>query len=144
MLYHVDDLKAQAESNLAGRRTKVDSALEIIERETARCLDQLRHQRHAGTLLRQIGDYADSVRLSEQEALFARCSGLNDADRAAIAHALQRLQNRFLHHPRAALRSAASEAAGPDPHPILNAVRRLFGLDVDDSSPPPLHSREVR
>ena len=39
-----------------------------------------------------------------------------------------RLQNQFLHHPRAALRSAAAEPAHEHPHPLLSAVRHLFGL----------------
>ena len=39
-----------------------------------------------------------------------------------------RLQNQFLHHPRAAVRSAAAEPAHEHPHPLLNAVRHLFGL----------------
>jgi glutamyl-tRNA reductase len=128
ILYHVDDLKARAEANRASRRTKVDPALAIIESETARCLAELRHNLHAGALLRQLGDYADAVRIREQEILYAKCIGLSDDDRAAIAHALQRLQNQFLHHPRAALRSAAADPAGDGPHPLLKAVRHLFGL----------------
>jgi len=130
MLYHVDDLKAQTEANRASRRVKVDPALAIIERETAECLAALRHQRHAGAILRQLGDYADAVRLREQEALYARCPGLTVADREAIEHTMRRLQNQFLHHPRAALRSAADADPPPGghPHPLVSAVRHLFGL----------------
>jgi glutamyl-tRNA reductase len=127
-LYNVDDLKAQAEANRANRRTKVDPALAIIEDETVRCLAELRHKRQAGSLLRQLGDYADAVRVREQEILYAKCSGLSDTDRAAIAHTLLRLQNQFLHHPRAALRSAAADPPVEHPHPLLKAVRHLFGL----------------
>ena len=118
MLYHVDDLRAQSEANLAKRQKGVDPALAIIERETAECLAALRHQRHAGQVLRQLGDYADTVRLREQDTLYSKCPNLSDADRAAIAHTLQRLQNQFLHHPRAALRSAASDPPGELPHPL--------------------------
>ncbi len=128
MLYHVDDLQAQTEANRAKRQKGVDPALAIIERETAECIAALRHQRHAGLVLRQLGDYADTVRLREQDTLYAKCPNLSDADRAAIAHTLHRLQNQFLHHPRAALRSAAADPPGELPHPLLNAVRHLFGL----------------
>lgn len=128
MLYHVDDLKAQSEANRARRRDKVDPALAIIERETSECLASLRHQRHAGALLRQIGDYADAARQRELEALFARCPDMTEAQRSAVAHTFQRLQNQLLHHPRAALRSAAADPPGEHPHPLLNAVRHLFGL----------------
>ena len=128
MLYHVDDLQAQTDANRARRRQKVDPALAIIEIETAACLAAIRHQRHAGRVLRQLGDYADLVRERELQTLYAKCPNLTDADRAAIAHTMHRLQNQFLHHPRAALRSAASDPPGEHPHPLLNAVRHLFGL----------------
>jgi len=128
VLYNVDDLKAVAERNRQARRRGVDPALAIIGSETAACLAALRHQRHAGALLRQLGDYADAARLRELEALFARCPDLDDGERAAIAHFAHRLQNQFLHHPRAALRSASAAPAGDEPHPLLTAVRHLFGL----------------
>ena len=128
MLYHVDDLQAQTEANRARRQKKVDPALAIIESETAECLDDLRHKRNAGAILRQLGEYADAARLREQETLFARCPNLSDADREAISHTMHRLQNQFLHHPRAALRTAATDPATETPHPLLNAVRHLFGL----------------
>jgi glutamyl-tRNA reductase len=128
MLYHVDDLQAQTEANRARRQKKVDPALAIIERETADCLAELHHKRHAGAVIRQLGDYADAARLREMESLFARRPDLSEADREAIAHSMHRLQNQFLHHPRAALRSAADAPPGDHPHPLLNAVRHLFGL----------------
>jgi glutamyl-tRNA reductase len=128
MLYHVDDLKAQSEANRARRRDKVDPALSIVERETTACLAGLRHQWHAGALLRQIGDYADAARLRELEAVFARYPDLTEAQRSDFARAMHRLQNQLLHHPRAALRSAASEPPAEGSHPLLSAVRHLFGL----------------
>ena len=79
-------------------------------------------------MLRQLGDHADAVRRREFEALFAARRSLTEADREAIAHMMSRLQNQLLHQPRAALRSAASEPATEHPHPLLNAVRHLFGL----------------
>lgn len=136
-LYHVDDLRAQAEQNLSRRRKGVEPALQIIERETAACYTALRRQQDAGTLLRQLGDRADQVRERELEYLFQSLPQLTEADRAAIAHMAARLQNQFLHHPRAAVRSAASEPAPPDaPHPVLTAVRHLFGL-ADAPAPKP-------
>ncbi|WP_165246519.1 glutamyl-tRNA reductase [Paludisphaera soli] len=129
-LYHVDDLRAQAEQNLSRRRKGVDPALLIIERETAACYAAVRQQQDAGALLRQLGDRADQIRRRELDHLFQNLPQLSDADREAIAHMAARLQNQFLHHPRAAVRSAAAEAAAaPEaPHPILSAVRHLFGL----------------
>ncbi len=126
MLYNVDDLRAQAERNRQARQKGVDPALAIIERETEACLATLRHRTHAGAILRQLGDYADAARLREFEALIARQPDLTQAQRDDIAHAMMRLQNQFLHHPRAALRTAASAESTEHPHPLLHAVKALF------------------
>ncbi len=127
-LYDIDDLRAQAEQNRLERQKGVDPALVIIERETTACHALLRHQHTAGHILRELGDTTDSVRLRELSKLFASLPHLTEADREAIAHMTLRLQNQFLHHPRAAVRSAATKPH-PDQHPHLqDAVRRLFGL----------------
>jgi glutamyl-tRNA reductase len=140
MLYHVDDLRAQAEQNLLRRQKGIDPALVIIEKETASCYAFLRHQQDVGAILQQLGSQADASRLRELDALFAARPNLSEADRDAIAHTFMRFQNQLLHRPRAAVRSAAVEHGGgpcppcaiprgqPHSHPLLNAVRHLFGL----------------
>jgi glutamyl-tRNA reductase len=130
MLYHIDDLQAQAEHNRLQRQKGVDPALLIIERETAICYAQLRHQRDAGLLLQQLGNHADQIRQRELAVLFTARPDLTDIDREAIAHMALRLQNQFLHHPRAAVRSAVTESAEDHghAHPVLDFVRHIFGL----------------
>jgi glutamyl-tRNA reductase len=127
-LYHVDDLRAQADQNRLRRQKGIDPALVIVEHETAACYAMLRHQQAAGLLLQQLGNHADQIRQRELTALFDSCRELNEADRDAIAHMAMRLQNQFLHHPRAAVRSAVTESNHDHPHPLLTAVRHLFGL----------------
>jgi glutamyl-tRNA reductase len=85
-------------------------------------------------LLQQLGNHADQIRQRELSALFATRPELTDADREAIAHMATRLQNQFLHHPRAAVRSAVTESHHEHPHPLLTAIRHLFGLG-DHSHP---------
>jgi glutamyl-tRNA reductase len=126
MLYHVDDLRAQAEQNLQRRQKGIDPALAIVERETAACYAMLRHQHDAGHLLRELGDSYDAARQRELGKLFAAMPHLSEADREAIAYMTARLQNQFLHHPRAAVRSAAAESHHGHPHPIFDFVRHLF------------------
>ena len=109
MLYNVDDLRAQAERNLQGRRAQIDRARLIIDRESAACLAALRHRRHAGVLLRRLGDSADAVLRSELDRLFTAQPDLTDAQRTVIARTMSRLSNQLLHQPRAALCSAAAE-----------------------------------
>jgi glutamyl-tRNA reductase len=127
-LYNVDDLKAQVEQNLVGRRKGIDPAQAIIERETSACLADLRHQHHAGALLRELGENADAARRREVDRLFGMYPNLDQAQRDAIEHMAQRLQNQLLHNPRTALRTATATPNPEHPHPLLNAVRHLFGL----------------
>ena len=127
-LYHVDDLRAQAEQNRLERQKGIDPALVIIERETAACYAQVRHQRDAGLLLQQLGNHADQIRKRELGALFSTRPDLTEADREAIVHMALRLQNQFLHHPRAAVRSAVTQPHHDHPHSVLDFVRHIFGL----------------
>jgi len=128
LLYNVDDLRAQAEQNRRSRQKGVDPALAIIRDEVDACLSTLRHRRHAGALLRQLGDSADAARRRELDRLFSSCPHLAASDRQAIEHALSRFQNQLLHRPRIALRTASTEPTADGPHPLFAAVRHLFGL----------------
>ena len=90
----------------------------------------MRHQRDVGLLLQQLGNRADQIRQRELAALYSSRPDLTEADREAIAHMAVRLQNQFLHHPRAAVRSAVTEPHHDHghPHPVLTFVRQIFGL----------------
>lgn len=128
LLYNVDDLRAQAEANRKRRQKGIDPALVIIEHETAECYHALRAQRYAGAVLRQLGENTDAIRQRELDALFAAHPELSPELRDEIAHAFTRFQNKILHAPRSALRTAAAEPVQEHHHSLLNAVRHLFGL----------------
>ncbi len=126
-LYSVDDLQAEADANREGRLRAVETASMIVREETTACVEAIRHRHHAGSILRQLGDYSDAVRLRELERLFASRPHLEDSDRKAIAQTLHRFQNQLLHHPRTALRSATTVPDGSG-RSLIDAVRHLFGL----------------
>lgn len=128
LLYNVDDLRSQAEQNRKRRQKGIDPALVIIERETAECYQALRAQRYAGAVLRQLGESTDALRQRELDSLFAAHPELTPELRDEIAHAFSRFQNKLLHAPRSALRTAAAEPVHEHHHSLLNAVRHLFGL----------------
>jgi glutamyl-tRNA reductase len=94
------------------------------------------HRHHAAALIRQLGGRTEAALRRELDRFFAARPDLGHADRAAIARGMSRFRNQLLHHPRSTLRAAAS---APDPagaHPLLDAVRRLFGLaDAPHSDP---------
>jgi glutamyl-tRNA reductase len=94
------------------------------------------HRRRAAALIRQLRGRTDTALRRELDRFFAARPDLGRADRAAIARALSRFRNELLRRPRSTLRAAA---AAPDPagaHPLLDAVRRVFGLaDAPHSDP---------
>ena len=83
---------------------------------------------HAAAMIRQLGGRTDAALRRELDRFFAARPGLSPADRAAIARAMSRFRNQLLHHPRTTLRAAAAEDAHAGAPPILEAIRRLFGL----------------
>lgn len=138
LLYNVDDLRGQVERNARQRRSQVDPAMELVEREVAAAIVELRHQRQAGVLLRQLGDYGDAIAERELERFLAACPDLTEAQRRAAERLVHRLKNQFLHHPRQAVRTAAEGDGvrlGGQPHPLLAAVRHLFGLGEPEGRP---------
>ena len=79
----------------------------IIERETAACYaDAPPPARRRRTCSASWAAATTRSACGELNRLFAARPDLTDADREAIAHMACRLQNQFLHHPRAAVRSA--------------------------------------
>ena len=106
MLYNVDDLRAQAEQNLQGRRAQIARARRIIEGESAACLAALQHRRAVGALVRQLGDSASTATRRELHRLFAAQHDLSDAQRTVIARTMSRLSNQLQRQPRAALCAA--------------------------------------
>jgi glutamyl-tRNA reductase len=140
LLYNVDDLRAQVERNLRSRQSQIEPAQAIVDEETTACLANLRHQWHAGLVLRELDDYGDAVAERELKRFLRSCPELTETQREAAVHLVHRLKNQFLHHPRSAVREASSDPTRA--HPLLAAVRQLFGLE--HSAHQPRHERETR
>jgi glutamyl-tRNA reductase len=127
MLYDLDDLRVQVERTIADRHEQLDRARAILEREAAACWAALGHRQAARVLLRQLADRTEATVRGELDRLFRARPDLTDNQRVAIAQAMSRFLNQLLHHPRSALRAAAASDAA-DPHAVLDASRRVFGL----------------
>jgi hypothetical protein len=93
------------------------------------------HRRHAAAMIRQLGGRTEATLRRELDRFFAARPNLTHADRAAIVRAMSRYRNQILHHPRSTLRAAADADDPARARPLLDAVRRLFGLaDAPHSS----------
>jgi glutamyl-tRNA reductase len=128
-LYNIDDLERERAKNLRAREQEVLKAQAIIDRQVVVFLKDLEHQRHSGPVISQLRREWDARREAELARLYAERPGLTPEDRAAVAHAFERFQNKLLHSPISALRSAAADGA---PHGLLDALKRLFGVSTKD------------
>ena len=88
----------------------------------------LRRHCDADSVLGQLTDRTEAAVRRELDRLFLARPDLTDTQRAAIAAAMSRFLSQILHHPKSALRAAADAGDAADPHPVLNAARRVFGL----------------
>jgi hypothetical protein len=86
------------------------------------------HRRQAAAMVRDLGGRTEAALRRELDRFFATRSGLSHADQVAIARAMSRFRNQLLHHPRSTLRAAAATEDTAGANPLLDVVRRLFGL----------------
>jgi glutamyl-tRNA reductase len=125
-LFNIDDLQRIRQETLRDRRQHVAPAEAIVHEEQQRFLSEWNRKQHGPTIARLTQDF-EAKRLQIVEQLMARLNGkLTDADRATIEGAFRLLQNKILHGPISAL---AEEPHGDSRHTLLEALRKLFGLE---------------
>jgi glutamyl-tRNA reductase len=124
-LYDVDDLEATCRRNRKTRTKEIERAQTIINEETDRFMHDVYH-RATGPIIKRLRENWHETREQEVRKLFAKLKHLDDKDRQAIERAIERIINKLLHPPLEALRGEAREGT---PHGLLDALKRLFGLD---------------
>ena len=122
--YDIDDLEATCAANRRRRRREIDRANRIVAEEADRFARDLLH-RATGPVVRRLREEWHAVRDGELDRLFARRPDLAEAGRDDIERAVDRVVNKLLHPPLAALKEEAGRA---DHAGLLDAMRRLFGL----------------
>jgi glutamyl-tRNA reductase len=124
-LYSIDDLQAACERNRAARARELPAAERIVQVETSRFLAAA-HHRVAAPVITGLRRGFDEDKLAELTRLFNKLPELDERQRDEIARFADRLVNKMLHPPLKSIRDAAENGA---PHGLLDALRRLFGLE---------------
>jgi glutamyl-tRNA reductase len=128
-LFNIDDLKRLRETTLAERMKHVPPTEAIVEAEAKRFMKECARRRN-GPVIERLTQDLETKRQEVERALFARLNGvLSEADRKEIERAFLRLQNRFLHGPISALAEEMTEEQPTHGHSLLDAFRKLFGLE---------------
>lgn len=123
-LYDIDSLQQTCEENRKARSREIHKAHVIIEEETSIFLAEF-YRRASSDLVVKLREGWHELAQQELEKLFRKSSHFDDADREAIERTVERIVNKLLHPPLEALRDESKDG---QPHGLLNALKRLFGL----------------
>ncbi|MGB7345082.1 MAG: glutamyl-tRNA reductase [Pirellulaceae bacterium] len=125
-LYQIDDLQAACERNRRERQKEWPKALQIIEDETQRFIQDLNH-RATGPIVRRLREQAQELKQDELSRLITKldANNIDPAVAKEIEKSFDRLINKLLHPPLASLRDDAAEG---HERGLLEAIRHLFKL----------------
>lgn len=127
LLWNIDDLEKVRFSTLGSREKELDRALRIVDGEIEAFQAALALQQSGPVIGRLEREY-DRIMQQELEWLLPQLNGIPEEQKEKVRHFAHRLKNKFLHPPKAALRA---EARTGTPHGLIEAMRRLFGLQED-------------
>ncbi len=102
-LYSIDDLQQACEKNRQQRDQELPKAVQIVEDETSRFMQEL-HHRATRPIIRQLRSGWQSIRDAELQRLYNKAPNLDAATRAEIEQAFERFVNKLLHPPLESLR----------------------------------------
>jgi glutamyl-tRNA reductase len=123
-LYDIDSLQTVCDRNRRARQREVQVAEKIILDETDRFMAEF-YNRASSAIVTRLREDWHSISQQELEALYRKLPHLNADDRDAVARTVGRIVNKLLHPPLEALRD---EARSGTPHGLVDALKRLFGL----------------
>jgi len=125
-LYTVDDLQGVVDENIKAREEAAAHARRLIDVEVLRFTQTLK-TRDAAPTIRSVRSRAEEIRTAvNAQALRMLESGRSPDE--VMDFLSKTLTNKLMHLPSVSLRRAGEE--GDDA--LLNAARRLFGIDADD------------
>lgn len=125
LLWDLDDLEKIRYKTLRAREKELDKALKIVEAESAAFEAAVALQR-TGPIIGQLEREFGRITEEELDWLMPQLNGLPDRDREKIRQFAHRMKNKFLHHPKAALRAEAQTGGLQS---MVVAFRKLFRLD---------------
>jgi len=123
-LYTIDDMQSACQANRLQRDRELPKAQRILEAETNRFLEQVRHQA-SGPVIRRLREVWQEPKEEELQRLFRKLSALDEASRAEIRRSFDRLINKLLHPPLESLRDESRRGA---PAALIAALAKLFQL----------------
>ena len=126
-VYDIDDLEAVVSESLSGRRGEAAHAEALVEEEAER-FDAWQSSLGVVPAITSLRARAEEIRSRELTRAEARLGRLSERERQAVESVTTQIVNKLLHLPTVRLKEAAAGANGGE---YAEALRHLFGLDVD-------------
>ncbi|MHB1033934.1 MAG: glutamyl-tRNA reductase [Pirellulales bacterium] len=123
-LYSIDDLRETCERNRQARDKELPAAVRIVEQETRRFVEDVRHHATVPVIQRLQRGWHDRKE-EELRRLFNKLGEMDPKARDEIRQSFDRLLNKLLHLPMESLRDESRQGI---PHGLLDALTRLFQL----------------
>lgn len=123
-LYDIDSLRQTCDENRKARVREIDKARKIIDDESARFMSEF-YRRAGGDVVTRLMQDWHGISKDELDRLLHKQPHL-EKDREHIERMVERIVNKLLHPPLEALKDEARDGT---PHGLLNALKRLFGLN---------------
>ncbi|MBM4074817.1 MAG: glutamyl-tRNA reductase [Planctomycetes bacterium] len=124
-LYDIDSLSRTCEANRQARTREISRACQIIEEERDKFMAEF-YRRASGDVVSRLMQDWHSVSKEELDRLYAKQPHLTQKDREAIERTVERIVNKLLHPPLEALKHESRDGT---PHGLIDALKRLFGIE---------------
>ena len=138
-LYDMDDLTRVSHQNLAVRERGATAARAIVDEEVSRYEKWLETLELTPTIVALRERVRESVMKEKQKAL-GKLGELTPQQERALEQMCEGIVNQLLHAPLTELKQSTSERPAEGSPKLVEAVRRLFRLEV--SEPPPAQPAE--
>jgi glutamyl-tRNA reductase len=138
-LYDMDDLTRVSHQNLAVRERGATAARAIVDEEIGRYEKWLQTLELTPTIVALRDRVRESV-MKEKDKALGKLGELTPQQQRALDQMCEGIVNQLLHAPLTELKQSTSERPQPDSPKLVEAVRRLFRLEV--SEPPPAVASE--
>jgi glutamyl-tRNA reductase len=128
-LFDIDDLQKVSAKHREGRKSEAADAEAMVKQELDRFLKGWRGRQLAPTVT-ALRAHVLGLAQAEAARITAANSGLGERERRALADLADGIAKKLLHLPMTALRQD-----GGDPVSLVNAVQRLFALEIAPPAP---------
>jgi glutamyl-tRNA reductase len=128
-LYDMDDLKRVSHANLAARERAAQAALAIVDEEVAQYERWLARLELTPTIV-ALRDQVRALVQHEKEKALPRLGALDARAEQALDALCESIVNKILHRPLTELKRGGEAGDGSE---LVEAVQRLFGLDVQEA-----------